>query len=297
MTYFASTSYDSLTPGKRLLVTGGVHGDEYCGPEAVKRVITAVESGDVVVQKGALECIPVCNPKAYAQRTRFVERNLNRYLFPKEDKTHYEDFIDPALCAAIDRADFLVDLHSYASQGDAFMFIGNKNAEETAFARALGIRDFVCGWAEAYGDSGKKGDKESQGTTEYVRLQGGLGVTLECGHHHNKDAADVGYYAALRALDHLGMLAPDCAAKQSLPAAPPDGRCVRMKSVFYRDPGMKWVKEWRHFDELRKGDVIATSDAGATVLAQEDGFIVLPKAHAKVGEEWFYFGVRTDFCS
>ncbi|MET0155135.1 MAG: succinylglutamate desuccinylase/aspartoacylase family protein [Rickettsiales bacterium] len=294
---FKTVAFDSLAAGPRLVVTGGIHGNEYCGPAAINRLMQAVDSGEVVLKKGVLECAPICNPEACRQGVRFVERNLNRHLFPKEEKRFYEDSIDPALCALLDRADALLDLHSYASEGGPFIFLSGTNPEEKRFARALGVRDFVTGWSEAYGVAGKKGDREGQGTTEYARLGGAVAVTLECGHHHNADAADVGYAAALRALDYLGMLREDCPAKRALPQKPEtkEQRVVRMKTVFYRQEGTAWTRDFRHFDEVRAEEVLATLPDGKTIAAPEDGFVILPKKDAAFGEEWFYFGAKTDF--
>ena len=71
--------YHSLAPGKTLAVMGGVHGNEVCGPAAITRLLSDLDSGVIVLQRGTLQVIPVANPRAYAQKTRFVERNLNRW--------------------------------------------------------------------------------------------------------------------------------------------------------------------------------------------------------------------------
>lgn len=293
-----SVYYHALTPGKTLAVMGAVHGNEICGPAAITRLLSNLDSGAIALQRGTLQVIPVANPRAYAQKTRFVERNLNRYLYPKEEKRYYEDHLDPVICDFLDSADVLLDLHSYASQGGPFVFLGGSQsrAEEVAYARALGVRDFVCGWAEAFGSGGKGGDKESQGTTEYARANGALAVTLECGHHHNADAADVGYRAILRALAHFDMLDPECEAARALDAgvALEQQRCVWMKSVFYKEAEYAFTKPWQHCDSVARGETIASSSNG-DLVAPEDGHIILPKASAATGDEWFFFGTPGAF--
>jgi len=220
---------------------------------------------------------------------RFVERNLNRHLYPKEEKVHYEYHLDPILCGLLDMTNVLLDLHSYTSRGGPFIFLGGENANELAFAKALGVKDFACGWAEAFG--GGDGIRESQGTTEYARTQGAIAVTLECGHHFNPDAADIGYRAILLAMAHLDML-----ETASLPdSGSPSGkqRFVRMKSVFRREEGAFMTKPWKHFDAVAKGEAMAKLANGKSLAAPEDGFIVLPKEKAATGEEWFFFGTPT----
>lgn len=287
-------TYRSLQPGQTLTVLGAVHGNEPCGAAAINRLIAGLDRGEVVLKQGTLQLVPVCNPRAYAGNVRFVERNLNRSLYPKDNPVHYEDRIDPILCEVLDRSSAVLDLHSYASQGGPFMFLSAQNTVETQFAYALGVTDFVCGWAEAFSShhGGNDGSKEGQGTTEYARLKGAIAVTLECGHHKNADAPDIGYRAILLGLKHLDMLDPDCAAAKSLKPANTEGRrrYVRMQTVHRRPEGAELAKPWIHFDPVKKGEPMAKLANGDTWLAPTDGYIVLPKSFAKAGEEWFYFG-------
>jgi predicted deacylase len=294
-----TVTYNALEPGTTLAVLGAVHGNERCGAQAITRLIADLDSGAVVLKRGTLQLIPVTNPKAYEKGVRFVERNLNRYLYPKEAKQHYEDRIDPILCAFLDKADVLLDLHSYTSQGGPFVFLGGANSDEIRYARALGVRDFVYGWEEAYGGGrGKGSDKESQGTTEYARLKSAMAVTLECGQHLNADGADVGYRAILRSLQHLDMLDDACPAAASLKdeaVSPGEQRCVKMKSVFYGEQDAVLAKPWRHFDFVAQGEPMAMLSGGRVLAAPEDGHIILPKSGVGVGDEWFYFGVPAPF--
>lgn len=288
-------TYNSSVPGKTLMITGVVHGDEHCGAKALNRLIDALDSGEIRLKSGKLIIVPICNPKAYEANTRFIDRNLNRYLFPKENPKDYEDFIDPILCDLLRQTDVLLDLHSYASPGGPFIFISTNKQEETDFARDLGIKDFVCGWSEAYGGNKREdGDKEGMGTTEYARAEGALAaVTLECGQHLNEDAPDIGYEASLRAMSHLGLLEPSSSSSDEEKS---QQRLVRMRDVFYRQEGAVLSKEYRHFDYVAKGDVVASdADGNALYTANFDGYVVLPKHKAPVGSEWFYFGEADKF--
>jgi predicted deacylase len=281
-------TYRTVEAGPALTVLGAVHGNERCGAEAINRLIAEVDKGAVTLKRGTLQLVPITNPRAYREGVRFVERNLNRHLYPKEAKVNYEDHLDPILCGVLDRTDVLLDLHSYTSQGGPFIFLGGENAREVAFAKALGVPDFVVGWADAFGSG--DGIKESQGTTEYARTRGALAVTLECGQHLNADAADIGYRAILRGLAHLDML--DAGTPATPKKETPSGmqRVVRMKSVYRREEGATLAKPWRHFDAVAKGEAMARLANGKAVPAPDDGFIVLPKEKAATGEEWFFFG-------
>lgn len=281
-------TYRALEDGPALTVLGAVHGNERCGAEAIRRFIDEIDSGAVGLKRGTLRLVPVTNPRAYAAGVRYMERNLNRHLYPKDEKVHYEDHLDPILCGVLDETEVLLDLHSYTSPGRAFIFLGGKDPKETAYARALGVKDFVYGWSEAFGQDRDR--MESQGTTEYARTKNALAVTLECGNHFNPDAPEVGYNAILLALGHLGML-----EGKAPPADEAGQRCVKMKSAFHRVAGATLARPWKHFDAVARGETLATLAGGGVIAAPEDGFVIMPNDKAPVDDEWFFFGTETGF--
>ena len=283
----SSYRYDTLKKGSHIAILGAVHGDEHCGTEAIKKLIAEIEQGDLILQQGVLTCIPVCNPEAYKRNTRFYQRNLNRSLYIKEKPTLYEDFIDPAICRVLDDADVLLDLHSYASQGSAFGFLGNSSQAEIDYCLSLGIKDFVYGWSEAFSKT-TQDSKESMGTTEYARSVGCIATTIECGHHHNQDAADIAYKTIKNALSYLGIIDRNGSKKQIK-----DHSFAKMQTVFFKEKEGKAIRHWKHYDQVNKGDILAEYSDGETIMAPENGYIILPKMHAEIGGEWFYFGVKT----
>lgn len=98
-------------PGPRTVVTGGVHGDEYEGPAAV-RALAHDLTPDAV--RGTVVLIPVANPTAFAAGTRLNPedgRNLAR-SFPGDPAGSPTERLAAALFAVAGRADLLVDLHS-----------------------------------------------------------------------------------------------------------------------------------------------------------------------------------------
>lgn len=80
-----------LRPGPRLLVLGAVHGNEVCGPLAIREAIEACRSGALRIRRGEVTFVPVANPKAYRQQTREGDRNLNRDLREKPVPQDFED--------------------------------------------------------------------------------------------------------------------------------------------------------------------------------------------------------------
>lgn len=314
-------TYQSINPGPSLLLLGAVHGNEKCGTRALEHLIELFDNGTVKLSNGKVTIIPICNPKAYAQNERFVERNLNRRLFPKAEPKVYEDFLDPILCPHLEQTDYLLDLHSYASRGGAFAFLGGQDAEETAFAQSLGAKFFVFGWQNAYKDVDAAKTKpedpnqhlESMGTTEFARAKGAKAITLECGHHHNADAPRIALIAALRAMKALGLLdtealpthipgftpedADAIAFQAELQSATPasEQTCIKMSKVYYKTSPGNFAKPWQHLDPVTQGDVLATFEDGSTVTADLTGYMILPKENSAVGGEWFYLGEQSNF--
>ncbi|MBJ2158926.1 succinylglutamate desuccinylase/aspartoacylase family protein [Variovorax sp. IB41] len=303
-------TFASLHPGPRLLVVGGVHGDETCGTAGIARILAEFDAGTLQLQRGELTLVPVANPLARRRLQREGERNLNRLFRPTEAPADYEARITNRLAPVIARHDVLLDLHSFQSEGEAFAMIGPRdNAgtlepfarsyEEGQLALHIGTPIVVEGWLDIYaaglaqragGAGGAPVDEAAldfgRGTNEYIRSCGGYGVTLECGQHQDPEAPEVAWRAIRRTLALLGM-AP---LPAGLPAASAQPRLLRLASVTDRlHEEDSFVRDWATFDEVRRGEPIGMRHDGTLLSAPDDGFIVFPNALALPGAEWFYF--------
>lgn len=285
-------TYTSLEPGPRLLIFGAIHGNEKCGAAGINRVAAELDAGKLQLAKGRLQMIPICNPRAYIEDVRYVERNLNRYLVPMEKPDTYEARIGNILCPLLEKCDALLDIHSYTVGGEPFISYTGGCEGERAFAAALGVRNLLTGWEEVYAKMGKgRGGpptEESTGGPQYARRHGAIAVTIECGQHKDSKAPEIAYQSILNALRHFGMLEGPKAAQPKLAEV----RNVQMTHVYYRDEGGKLPRNWKHLEEVKAGEVIASYPYGKSISAPENGFIIMPKADCPVGEEWFYFGVQ-----
>lgn len=305
-------SFQALQPGPRLLVLGGVHGDETSGTAGIERVLDELQSGECVLQRGQLTLIPIANPLARRRLAREGERNLNRSFEPKATAQDNEDRLTNLLCPVIDRHEVLLDLHSFESPGEAFSMIGPRDnagvlepfaraQEEGRLALHLGTPTVVEGWLDIYAAglvqrTGGMSPAElayGRGTNEYMRSRGGYGVTLECGQHRDPKAPEVAWRAIHRALAGLGMAAlPPALGPVDVPAAP---RVLRLHSVVDRlHVDDHFVKDWATFEPVHAGQLLGHRADGAPVLASLDGFIVFPNPRAQAGTEWFYFATASD---
>jgi L,D-peptidoglycan transpeptidase YkuD (ErfK/YbiS/YcfS/YnhG family)/predicted deacylase len=298
-------SFKALRPGPRLVVTGAVHGNERCGPEAIRRAVAGCQAGRLRIERGQVTFVPVVNLKAYLRNERNGDRNLNRDLREATIPRDNEDRVANALCPLLREHDVLLDLHSFRSAGEPFVFLGPRDnggeiepfaraADEAAFASILGPELVMHGWLDTHvkGVARKRPSVDGSlslgvGTTEYMRFSGGYGVTLECGQHDDPQAADVAYRAILNALAHLKLIAA--------PEPPRTARrAIELVSVALAESAEdRLEKPWRTGDPVQAGEVIARRANGEPLIAPRDGFVVFPDARPSAGEELFYFGLAS----
>ena len=303
--------FAGLAPGgPRLIVLGAVHGNETCGTRAIERVLGEIERGELQITRGLLTLVPVANPLAYAKGERRGERNLNRRLLPTASPVEFEDGIANVLCPWLAAHDVLLDLHSFNSPGRPFVMRGPADndgalepfkhaAAEGRLAAHLGPTRIVEGWMAAYAqgaarrrERGFTDDADPSygiGTTEYMRSQGGYGVTLECGQHADSAAPEVGYRAIRQAIALLGL------GDTPLAAPPAEFERLRLTEVVDRQhPADRFVREWRSFDAVHAGEHVGERHDGTAVMARADGHIVFPDTQALPGHEWFYLAEASE---
>ncbi len=303
-----------LQRGPKLIVTGAVHGNETAGTRGIERVLAEIESGAVDIVRGSVTFVPVANPMAYRHKRRMGDRNLNRRLQPTATPQDNEDRIANALCPLLAEHDVLLDLHSFRNPGQPFVMRGPADnrgalepfahaAAEAELAKHVGVSRVVEGWMPAYADGVARRKAQGLtpgavhedpsygvGTTEYMRSQGGYGVTLECGQHDDPDGPEVAYTAIRQTLALLGLA-------EGVTLAPPKApfECLRLAQVIDRHAeGDTFVKTWTSFTPLAEGELIATRADGTELRAPRAGYIVFPDVSALPGHEWFYLAQASE---
>jgi len=271
--------FKSLNPGKSILITGAVHGNEVCGTIASRRIISKIECGEIKLKNGSVAFIPVSNPEAHRINERFFETNLNRVVRKKKNPKLYEEKIANILTDYIKANDYNLDLHSMHENGKPFVF--QDNPEEAEFAKILGLEYVFVGWPNVYKDSKIVKDYSTQ---SYAHRVGKISCTVECGSHTDPKAVDVAEKCILRALTYLNIV--DCADLK-----PSKQMFIDMKKVYFKKSDGRLSKNYVELDKINKGDVVAVYNNGEKIIADSDYLIIFPNKNAKVGEEWFYFGV------
>ncbi|MGF1456330.1 MAG: succinylglutamate desuccinylase/aspartoacylase family protein [Alphaproteobacteria bacterium] len=277
--------FDGAAPGPCLLVLGRIHGNEPSGTIAQEAVIERIRSGRLGIAAGAVLFVPICNPQAAVLDRRFVDVDLNRNFRLVDPPTAYEHRLVHELAPLIDRATHVLDIHSTASETEPFIFVDVEDEATRSFAAGLGVPNLVTGWADVY-----DGRTDDQDTMVLVRERGAIGLVLETGQHGDRRGPAVAERAICQALETLGLARLERGTGDG--GGADKGACSRVFRMdrLERKPGddAEFVKPLRNFTPVAKGEPLARRPGMAPLLAPFDGVVILPKAHAKTGEEWFY---------
>jgi predicted deacylase len=268
-------------PGPVLCVDGGVHGDEYDGMEAVRRVLAET---DPATLRGTLVGIPCVNTPAFeaAARTSGLDHaNLNR-IFPGDPDGSYSQRLAATFVEqVIPAVDALVDLHTGGAYGEiAPLTIVQGGYEELATAIGLAAGHPLI-W---------KGGKWG-GTARLSALQAGKpAITVEAGGGTYREETVALHVRSVRnIMRQLGMI--DGAAELLGSYTEVSGTFARSATggffVGHADPG----------EECKQGDLIArvVDHYGATleeVRAPQDGIVLWVRRIRTVqpGDEVVIFG-------
>jgi len=197
--------------GPRLLVTAGVHGDEYTPMAAVRRLIARFDAGEggAVLRRGTLILVPVVNETAFCNGARCAREDgldLAR-VCPGRARGTVTERTACALARMIREADLYIDLHSggahYRIEPLAgYMLVADKAVLETqrAMARDFGL-PLVWGTDASLPGRSLSTARDSGVPAIYVEYLGGPGLS-EAG----VEACATG---VLRVLAAQGMLVGD----------------------------------------------------------------------------------------
>jgi len=119
--------------GPKLLITAGVHGDEFTPMAAVRKLARLVEPGAL---RGTLRLVPVVNEAAYLRGERTAEDELDlARVCPGDSNGSVTLRIAHALSKLIGEADYYIDLHTGSATLDVLPMTGYMlHADETVLA-------------------------------------------------------------------------------------------------------------------------------------------------------------------
>ena len=124
--------------GPTVLITAGIHGDEYEGPAAVAQVMQELEAKPL---RGTVIAIPVSNPMAWNAGTRLSPDDLLNLarIFPGNLEGLPTERLAAEIFAFASEADYLIDLHSGGSDYLFLPLAGFYDEKSLEAARHFGL--------------------------------------------------------------------------------------------------------------------------------------------------------------
>jgi predicted deacylase len=271
--------FEAPQPGRDVLVTALIHGNELCGAWAA---LTALEAG-LRPRRGALT-FAFCNLAAFPQQ-RAVEQDLNRVwggLVWRNDPKSGEQRRALELLPFAERADWLLDLHSMHHPGPPLVLTGLQE-RNVALAAQIGVPALVvadAGHAEGLRlrDHGRFGRHEDDGSRSLL---------VECGVHNDAAARTVAIDVTARFLVAAGSLDAGDVPAAWLQPLPPAQQFVEVTEAVTALPGEppSFAGAWHTGQRIGKAGTLLGWNGGRPFRTPYDGCtLIMPSLrHAKAG--------------
>ncbi|XAH21348.1 succinylglutamate desuccinylase/aspartoacylase family protein [Xylophilus sp. GW821-FHT01B05] len=262
--------FDSGLPGRKVLVTALVHGNELCGAWALKGLLEA----GLRPRRGSLT-LAFCNLAAFDRfdaahhdASRFVDEDMNRQWLPERlaDASTQERRRAAELAPFVEQADWLLDLHSMHEPGLPLSLAG-LSAANVALAVHMGAPEHIVV------DAGHKDGVRMRDFGRFAapEASGVRSLLIECGFHGDPASRVVAQDQCARFLEASGCWdAGEC--DQALPG--------------WRQPApaAQWVLEVtggvvahsEHFSFTEAFTGLETIPKQGTVIGFNEGPVVTP---------------------
>jgi predicted deacylase len=195
--------FDGDQPGRHVMISALVHGNELCGAWALLGLLQA----GLRPQRGRLT-LAFCNLAAFDRfdplnhdASRFVDEDLNRqWLVERIEAGGSQERRRAAqLRPFVEQADWLLDLHSMHERGQPLLLTGVQ-PRNRVLARALGAPEHIVV------DAGHKDGVRMRDFGRFGELadNGTHSLLIECGFHGDLSSRSVAQDACLRFLRESG---------------------------------------------------------------------------------------------
>jgi len=284
--------FDSGRPGPEVMVQALTHGNEFCGAIA----LDALLQERVRPAHGRLTLV-FANVAAYERfdvgdpdRSRCVDEDYNRIwadevLFGQRDSVELRRARE--LWRFVDRADFLLDLHSMHEPCRPIMVCG-MTEKGVAFARRIGVP------SELLIDTGHPAGLR-------MRDRGGFGdpasprcaALIECGQHWKASSVEVAMDTTLRFLRATGAVEASWIDAQLRLPLPPAQHVIRVtQAVAAKSMDFRFASPWRGLEVVPEhGTPIAQDGQTVWRTPYDDCVLVMPSlSHLKPGNTMVRLG-------
>lgn len=275
--------FESGVPGRRAMVTSLVHGNELCGAWAVQGLLEAgvrPRQGSLTLAFCHLAAFDRFDPAAF-DASRYVDEDLNRQWSTERiaDARTLERRRAGELLPFVQRADWLLDLHSMHERGAPLLLAGT-HARNIELARRLRAPEHVV-VDEGHQDGTRMRDYGRFGLPDAEGGGGTRSLLVECGFHGDTSSRDVARDLSARFLGEAGVLdaatVSDALSGWRRPDAP--RQCVLRVTggVAARSSQFRFLDTWRALQVIRKaGTPIGDNDGEIVTTPYDDCVLVMP---------------------
>lgn len=297
-------SYEGEERGPLLICIGAMHGNEPAGVRALQLIFKMLEVEPITNEnfhyKGKIVGM-IGNTRAFAQKERFLSKDLNRQFRPdhiaellNKNRDNLEDedielveFLE-AVRHEIDEYQpeklYILDLHTTSSKGGIFTITTN-DQESIHIASGL-YAPVVMGFLTGI-----------QGTTLHYFNRENIGVdtvavTFESGQHDEPMSTNRAIAAITNCMRIIGSVrAEDVENRHNKLLVEYSKNLPRVTTLVRRheideSDFFKMKPDYKNFQRLKAGETIA-EDRNGPITVNEDCLILMP-LYQKQGEEGFY---------
>ena len=278
------TTFDSGQEGPHALLTAVVHGNELCGALALDFLFR-----EKIRPKRGKMTLAFCNVAAFHRfdpkspsASRFVDEDFNRVWSPdKLDGSKRSVELERArqLRPVVDKADFLLDIHSMQNATAPLMMCGPLE-KGRRFALEIGIPETIVS------DEGHAAGKR-------MRDYGGFGdpaspknaLLVECGQHWEKPSEAVAKETALRFLVALDLLDRSILGKYGYGPARPQQVIEVTDAVTITADRFTFASDYRGLEVLAKRGTVLGHDGNKPVVTPyDDCVLIMPSRRLTRGQ-------------
>jgi predicted deacylase len=269
--------FESNTPGRNVLITALIHGNELCGAWALKGLLehgVRPAAGTLTLAFCNLAAFDAFDP-ATPDASRFVQEDMNRVW--RSDTLANPQSIEARRAAAllplVQQADWLLDLHSMHESGAPLLLTG-PHPHNIALARALQAPQHVVvdvGHQDGVRmrDYGRFGQAHDNGTRSLL---------IECGYHGESQSRRVAQDITARFLQVSG-----CVAQEALPhdwwlPVPAQQQVLRVTgAVVAKSSAFAFARPLAGLEKIASaGTPVAVNDGQAVTTPYDDCVLIMP---------------------
>lgn len=283
--------FGSDTASPHLLITGGVHGDEFEPIAAVRRLIDLFDGDSARVESldGRLTLVPIVNEAAFRRGTRTAEDLLDlARTCPGDPEGTITEQTAAGLSALIRASDYYIDLHSGGSANSVYPLAGYTLHPDSKVLEAQRRMAQAFNLPLVWGTS-----PELHGRSLSVARDAGV-PAIYCEHHGsgqcNPDGVTDYVDGCLNVMAELGMLdaeLPENRVRITVEDPRPESGhlqiCNPAPLTGLFEPAVALG------DEIRVGDPLGAVVAPLTgesqpVISQQDGLVIVLRTFPRVLE-------------